>query len=156
MSQQVLTTPIAVACHCGAVKLVVPHAPATVTSCNCSLCHAYGHICAYYSQSAMISMPAMELTQIYVLGDKGIAFHRCIHCGCQTHWVGIDPDSTTDRMAVNARLMPRDVLAAAKVRRFDGWDTWQVLDEDFKWAYCPMNKIKQDVPATITADTSIA
>lgn len=102
----------------------------------------------------MLSMPAKELTQTYSYGDKGIAFHRCLICGCQTHWVGIDKESDSDRMSVNARLMPRDVLAAARVRRFDGWDTWETLDEDFKWAYCPMKNVKPQVSTASIDDNT--
>lgn len=58
-----------------------------------------------------------------------IAFHRCVHCGCNTHWLGIDASSDSDRMAVNARLMPREVLSAAIVRHFDGFETWTIRDE---------------------------
>ena len=128
-------------CHCGAVRLVVPHAPETVTSCTCTYCHAMGHLCAYYSE-ADVQLPAKGLTHTYMHGDKGIVFHRCVQCGGQTHWVGADPaQSGSDRMAINARLLPRSLLAAARVRRFDGLDTWTTLDEDFKWAYCPTNDV---------------
>ena len=40
-------------------------------------------------------------------------------------------------MAINARLLPRDVLQSATVRALDGLETWKVLGHDFKWAYCP-------------------
>jgi hypothetical protein len=45
------------ACHCGAVRLVVRHAPVTVTSCTCTYCHAMGHLCAYYSE-VDVQLPA--------------------------------------------------------------------------------------------------
>lgn len=114
-------------CHCGLVKISVPCAPPKVTSCNCSICHAYGHICAYYSEK---DVTISGDTHIYSHGDMLIAFHRCVNCGCVTHWLGIDPTPESDRMAVNARLMPRDVLSAALVRHFDGFDTWGFRDED--------------------------
>jgi hypothetical protein len=44
-------------------------------------------------------------------------------------------------MAVNARLLPRGLLAAVRVQRFDALDTLTTLDEDFKWAYCPTNDV---------------
>ena len=38
---------IAGSCHCGAVKIAVAEAPATVTSCNCSICRRLGTLWAY-------------------------------------------------------------------------------------------------------------
>jgi hypothetical protein len=32
-------------------------------------------------------------------------------------------------VGINARLMPPEVLARARVRKFDGADTWKYLDE---------------------------
>ncbi|MDD1452456.1 hypothetical protein NHF48_018455 [Sphingomonas sp. H160509] len=43
-----------------------------------------------------------------------------------THWTKIDP--AIDRIGINARLMPPDILAAARIRRLDGVDTGQYLD----------------------------
>jgi hypothetical protein len=54
-----------------------------------------------------------------------LVLHRCKVCGCITHWLAVKRDH--DRMGVNARLMPPEVLAKARVRRFDGADTWQEL-----------------------------
>lgn len=68
-------------------------------------------------------------THTYSHGDKMLAFHRCRDCGCITHWLGIDPTSSSDRMAVNARLMPREVLSQARVRHFDGLDSWTYKDD---------------------------
>ena len=114
---------IEASCHCGAVRLEIDAAPAEVTSCNCSICRRYGTLCAYYSPAQVrISGP----TDVYVWGDRCIEFHRCRTCGCFSHWTPVDP--TYDRMGVNARLMEPDVLAAARVRRFDGAETWEVLE----------------------------
>lgn len=38
-------------------------------------------------------------------------------------------EKSRDRMGVNARLMAPDVLAAARVRRLDGADTWTYVGE---------------------------
>lgn len=65
-------------------------------------------------------------TATYRWGDESIEFHRCARCGCATHWL---PVSTgRDRMGVNARLMAPEVVAAARIRRFDGADTWEFLE----------------------------
>jgi hypothetical protein len=112
-------------CHCGAVRIEVETPPQTVTSCNCSICRRTGGLFAYYSPKQVRVGPGA--TDIYIWGDRSLELHRCKVCGCVTHWSPID--KTLDRMGVNARLMPPEVLARARVRRFDGADTWKYLDE---------------------------
>ena len=118
---------IEASCHCGAVRLEIDTPPQTVTSCNCSICRRNGSLTAYYSPKDVRLIPAQGATDIYMWGDKSMEFHRCKVCGCFTHWAAID--TTLDRMGVNARLMPPEVLAAARVRHFDGADTWKYFDE---------------------------
>jgi hypothetical protein len=65
-------------------------------------------------------------TATYCWGDRTLELHRCVTCGCVTHWSSLDP--TYDRMGVNARLMAPAIVAAARVRRLDGADTWELLD----------------------------
>jgi hypothetical protein len=55
-------------CHCGAVKLRVPHAPEWVGSCNCSLCTKTGWLVAYYPDDAVT---VEGETVAYVWGDGG-------------------------------------------------------------------------------------
>jgi len=109
---------IETACHCGSVRLTVPEAPAVVTDCNCSICRRYGVLWAYYSPKHVRIAAGGGSTQVYMWNDRSIRFHRCQNCGCVTHWAPVD--ESVDRMGVNARLMPPDVLARASVRHFDG------------------------------------
>src|SRR5215470_17136821 len=95
-------------CHCGAVKIEVPEAPAALTSCNCSICRRTGNLMAYYSPKTVRISGA---TDIYMWGDRELEFHRCKVCGNSTHWSAVD--KTMDRMGVNARLMPPEIVAAA-------------------------------------------
>lgn len=113
-------------CHCGAVTIVIPHAPTEAKSCNCSICRRLGGIWAYYAPTDVtITGP----TATYIWGDKSLALHHCATCGCTTHWSPIG-DAPSDRMGVNIRLMDPAILAAARVRRVDGAnDTWAYLDE---------------------------
>jgi hypothetical protein len=111
-------------CHCGAVRIEVPTAPTELTSCNCSICRRLGGLWAYYSPT---QVRVVGETATYRWGDRTLDLHRCTVCGCSTHWTPIDP--ALDRMGVNARLMDPAVVAAARVRRLDGADTWQFLDE---------------------------
>ena len=110
-------------CVCGAVHLKINRAPDEVTDCNCTLCRRYGVLWAYYSPKDVI-VPS-GVTDTYMRGPKQIEFHSCKICGCVTHWSAI---GNRDRMGVNARLMEPEVLARARVRRFDGLDTWKLLD----------------------------
>ena len=110
-------------CVCGAVRLAITRAPDEVTDCNCTLCRRYGALWAYYSPKD-VSVPS-GLTDTFSRGPKLSNFHRCKICGCVTHWA---PIGAHDRMGVNARLMEPEVLARARVLRFDGLDTWKLLD----------------------------
>jgi hypothetical protein len=111
-------------CHCGAVRLEISRAPEEVTDCNCTLCHSYGVLWAYYSpEDVKVTGGA---TDIYMRGERKTEFHRCKNCGCVTHWTAVD--KTRDRMGVNARLMAPEILAGARVRHLDGFDTWKFLD----------------------------
>jgi hypothetical protein len=111
-------------CHCGAIRIEVPRAPETVTSCNCSICRRMGSLTAYYDPA---DVRISGETDTYMWGDRMMTFHRCKVCGCATHGLPVDPAAT--RMGVSARLMDPQIVAAARVRKFDGADTWTFIDE---------------------------
>ena len=117
---------IEASCHCGAVRLEIAEAPAEVTDCNCSICRRLGALWAYYQPGDVAVIAAPEATGAYVWGDRMLARHFCRVCGCTTHWQALDPKA--DRMGVNARLMAPQDLKGARVRKFDGADTWTVLN----------------------------
>jgi hypothetical protein len=114
-------------CHCGAVRVQVPHAPEEVKECNCSICRRSGALLAYYSPAQVQVTPASGATDIYIWGDREIEFHRCKVCGNFTHWSPVD--ESVDRMGVNARLMLPELLAGIRVLEFDGANTWTVTGE---------------------------
>lgn len=117
------------ACHCGGVKLIIAdEQPATLTSCNCSICRRHGGLFAYYSSAKVTVVAEPGATHEYVWGDKMLAFVRCSQCGCLTHWRGLDPKSGSDKMGVNARLFTNVDIDKIRVRRFDGAHTWKFLD----------------------------
>jgi len=118
---------IEASCHCGAVKLEILCAPTEVTDCNCSICRRYGVLWAYYTPGDVRIIATQGGTNCYLWGDKSIGFCRCRDCGCVTHWAAVN--QLADRMGVNARLMAPEVLAAARVRRLDGANTWRWLAE---------------------------
>lgn len=116
---------IQASCHCGRVVLDIADAPNEVTDCNCSICRRYGVLWAYY-RPAQVATHGVDDTDRYLWGDRAIAFHRCVDCGCVTHWSAVDP--ARDRMGVNARLMSLAVLAEARVRHLDGAVTEEYVD----------------------------
>jgi hypothetical protein len=116
-------------CHCGSVQLrIEAEAPTALTSCNCSICRRYGSLMAYFSPKQVEVVTAEGATERYVWGDKMLAFVRCAKCGCFSHWEGLDPNSSSDRMGVNSRLFTNLDISTIRVRRFDGANTWTFLD----------------------------
>jgi len=109
---------IEASCHCGAVHFGVEAAPTDVNACNCSICRRYGTLWAYYHPQQVRFATENGPTDVYMWGDRELEFHRCRNCGCVTHWSAVD--RTYERMGVNARLMPPEVLAAIPVRHSDG------------------------------------
>jgi hypothetical protein len=105
-------------CHCGAVRFEVETLPKEVKSCNCSICRRYGVLWAYYQRPEVRFAVENGPTDIYSWGDKDLEFHRCRVCGCVTHWSAVD--NARERMGVNARLMPPEVLAAIPIIPSDG------------------------------------
>lgn len=114
-------------CHCGEIRIEIETAPESVTSCNCSICRRYGTLWAYYHPSKVRLVPAGVPTDTYQCAEKTQHFHRCKTCGCVTHWASIDPND--DTTGVNARLLPPEILKAARLRHLDGAETWKYLDE---------------------------
>ena len=55
-------------CHCGGVRITVPHAPEWVGSCNCSLCTKTAWLVAYYPDA---DVKVEGETVAYVWGDDG-------------------------------------------------------------------------------------
>lgn len=113
-------------CHCGSVTLSLAAWPTEVTECNCSLCRSYGVIWAYRSAKDILRLPDPALTDTYAWNGRHVDFHRCGNCGCVTHW--LPRDKRRDRRGINARLLPVDVLAGARLRHRDGAGTRKYLD----------------------------
>ena len=126
MADQIQAGGTSATCHCGTVTVSLANRPTEVTECNCSLCRSYGVIWAYYPAGDVTVSPDPAPTETYAWNGEHVDFHRCRTCGCVTHW---EPrDATRDRRGVNARLLPLEVLAAAKVRHLDGAYTGKYRD----------------------------
>lgn len=114
-------------CHCGNIKLTANRLPASVTSCNCSICHRYGALWAYYTPDD-IHINEVTPSSVYSWGEKDIEFHHCTICGCVTHYVGVKEYSGT-RVAINARMIKQEEISSVPVRYFDGAVSWKYVDE---------------------------
>jgi len=112
-------------CHCGAIAITVDAAPVEVTECNCSLCRRYGVVWAYFDAD-QLGLPDASLTGTYAWNGRHVDFHRCRTCGCVTHWMPREAGRT--RRGLNARLLPPDVMAAARLRHKDGAGSGDYLD----------------------------
>lgn len=113
-------------CHCGAVSIGIAAVPAEVTHCNCSLCRSYGVLWFYTDAAALTGVPDAAATDRYAWNGRHVDFHRCRTCGCVTHW--IPRDGAREDRGVNARLLPPEVLAAARVRHRNGAGDGAYLD----------------------------
>lgn len=119
---------ISASCHCGAVQIEVPDLPQSLIDCNCSICRRNGALWALYQAGTVRVLGHPEHTSEYIWGAKTIRTVRCRHCGCVTHWepLQVEPDG---QFGVNIRNFEPSVLASARIRRFDGADSWAYIDE---------------------------
>ncbi len=115
-------------CHCGNIKLTVNQPPETLTSCNCSMCHRYGSLWGYYEPKDVTIETASAPTETYRWGDEDLDFHRCPTCGCIMFWRNTE-NYDEERVAANFRMADRKAIESIPVRKFDGADTWQFIDE---------------------------
>jgi hypothetical protein len=72
---------------------------------------------------------AQGATIAYIHGDKTLAMHSCKTCGCTTHWTSLDSGESA-RMAVNFRMCEPDEISSIRVRKFDGAESWEYLDQE--------------------------
>jgi len=115
-------------CHCGNVVLTIEKLPDTVTSCNCSICHRYGAIWAYFKPEEVSVHCSQQPTRTYSWSDKVIDFHHCPVCGCITHYSSTD-NTDLERVAINTRMVDPAITKEIPVRQFDGADTWKYVQE---------------------------
>ena len=100
-----------------------------MTDCNCSICRRYGVLWAYYAPKDVRIDAPDGATDVYMWDDRSIEFHGCKTCGCVTHWSPVG-NRSRDLMGVNARLLPLDVVARARVRKLDGAVTGNYVQEE--------------------------
>lgn len=119
---------IATTCHCGAVRIGIPHAPERISMCDCSVCRRYGALWAYCPRDEVsIEAPAGGLAR-YSRPPRSIAFVRCAACGCVTPWEALAAERGP-RTGVNARNFRPEQIGPAIVRLIDGTVTETVIGE---------------------------
>jgi hypothetical protein len=106
-------------CHCGAVRLRLPHRPGRATDCNCSICRRLGALWAFFDLGAVEIAGDPGETQDYVWGARTLRTVRCRHCGCATHWLPLKPEAGA-KHGVNLRNFPPALLEGLQIRHFDG------------------------------------
>jgi len=118
-----------VECHCGNLKLLANALPASLTSCNCSICHRLGALWAYFDLRDVEISRGDKPTRTYSWGEETITYHRCAECGCTTHYTASEADGS-ELIALNCRIAPTSQLHALTVREFDGLVGWKYRDEE--------------------------
>ncbi|WP_371168414.1 GFA family protein [Aliiroseovarius sp. 2305UL8-7] len=121
-----MTEKIKGGCHCGAVTFEVDP-PEFVVSCNCSICRRYGALWTHCPPNNGTILTGQDNLKTYSWGDKMIDFCSCKTCGAVTHWAAGE-NADQDRIALNMRMAPLEVMDGLKVRRFDGAHSWEFLD----------------------------
>lgn len=114
-------------CHCGAVTVEVPRRPRMLTSCNCSICHRYGTLWAYYRDADVRLVAKRGSTEEYRRAGHPRRFIRCKTCGCVMQWKKVTIGPAT-YAGVNARNFDPAEIAKARISRLDGAKTWKYLD----------------------------
>jgi len=115
-------------CHCGAIRLTLPSTPEVATDCNCSLCRRIGGPWVYFEFGTVRIEAAPDALVGYVQGDRTLRTMHCRTCGCVTHWEPLEPVPGA-KHGVNLGNFDPGLIAAVRVRRFDGADTWKFIDE---------------------------
>ena len=111
---------IAATCHCGAVRVEVPHPPATVTDCNCTLCRRYGVLWAYYNESDVhVSAQTGRDRRIHPRPERA-ALRPLQRVRVRDVLAKARCRADGNEMGVNARNFAPDELAAARVEQLDG------------------------------------
>jgi len=106
-------------CHCGAVQIEVSEKPVSLTQCNCSICHRYGALWAYFTIESAAVIYEKSAVGAYIWNDKDIEFLYCKTCGCLTHYEDTDKTGAY-RVAVNVRMMNPLDIEGIDIREFDG------------------------------------
>ncbi|MBI5721271.1 MAG: hypothetical protein HZC37_26675 [Burkholderiales bacterium] len=116
-------------CHCGALRIEIPEAPAFLTNCNCSICRRLGTLWAYFPAGAVVVHGHPQHTDEYIQGDRTLRLLRCKTCGCVSHWEPLVRREDS-RVGVNMRNFEPALLQGARLELLDGATTWTSVPAD--------------------------
>jgi hypothetical protein len=114
-------------CHCGNIKITATEKPETLTNCNCSICYRYGVLWAYFTDKETEIKIKNNESSYYSCNTMKVKFHHCTNCSCITHYTSIR-DNGESRVAINAKMAPKEHISSLPIRDFDGADTWKYLN----------------------------
>ncbi|MCP4388409.1 MAG: aldehyde-activating protein [Gammaproteobacteria bacterium] len=118
---------LSIECHCGNVKLTTDQPLSSITSCNCSICYRLGALWAYFVSGDTELRIGEHPLDSYAWGEKSITYHRCVDCGCTTHYTTTNSDGS-QHIALNCRMAQTSEIEGIPARSFDGLDSWKYLD----------------------------
>ena len=118
---------VELSCHCGEVKLILPHFVDVVTDCNCSICYRHAALWGYYEKNSYQVVGKKKL-QSYSHGDKNIIYYSCNNCMCITHYESTEK-SGVNIAGINFRLYAGNLPESTRIRKFDGAVTWQEISD---------------------------
>lgn len=111
--------PIEASCHCGAVRILMPRTPDSVTCCNCSFCRKNASRAIYFSSDELDIEGEFDSYVRTDIAEPMIRFMRCRNCGMHTHWEPLD-DPPHERIGINANLIDAALLKGAAQVEVDG------------------------------------
>ena len=110
------------ACHCTAVRLEITDLPTWVLDCSCTICRRYGAIWSYPEAGHVKIVSGKDATDIYLWGDRWLAFHRCKQCGCVMYMEAVE-EKPPFIYGINARMIPTLNPSSMRVRQKDNGHT---------------------------------
>jgi len=114
-------------CHCGRVRFEVD-APAEIeaSECNCSMCKRLGYLHLVVPKTRFRLLSGEDSLTSYRF-NTGVANHLfCATCGIKAFYV---PRSHPEGYSVNVRCLDEGTVQRCTVRKFDGANWEQHVDE---------------------------
>ena len=113
-------------CHCGRVRFEVETDLTTVSECNCSICSRKGYLHLIVPPERFRLLTEEAALATYRFGTMTAQHRFCRNCGVASFYV---PRSHPDRIDVNVRCLDGVDVGTLAVRRFDGRNWEQSIDD---------------------------
>ena len=114
-------------CHCGRVRFEVDTPiDIEVDECNCSICKRAGYLHLIVPKSRFRLLSGEESLTSYRFNTKVAEHLFCSVCGIKSFYV---PRSHPNGYSVNARCLDEGTVGRCTIRKFDGANWEQHIDE---------------------------